>query len=403
MMLQRRPPQQAGSPTGNRAGESPERGANRGQIILMFALFLTALLGMLGLAIDLGFSFAQKRTIQGAADLAASAGARAVARYYDAPETEIGDQITSALPDVAQIVSDNHVDGTTTELESCTYIDTGGQDVGACSISVPSNAMGVHVSVSETHRTFFIRIIPGAPVYVTTRATASAQLERMDLAGMDSPFIVCGYDTVVPDTDPDPDDESPPVDILLEDYTVNPAAIGQTFRLSGPNRADISRCGAGVANDALSPEDPDYWEATTTYGSRWRGLSDKTANSGKRVVLEDASTSTWWNPLIGSPGSVVSTLTNKVHGVEGCPELATKPFDCIMLLPIATDYDSSIRRFKVTKVMAFRVWRDDANLSTFWGQLLDDYLVYGASVPLSVDRAPWCRDCGSVLVVRLAE
>ncbi len=75
----------------------------------------------------------------------------------------------------------------------------------------------------------------------------------------------------------------------------------------------------------------------------------------------------------------------------------------IMLIPIATDYDTAIRRFKVTKVLAFSVWRDSTNSSTFYGKLLDDYLVFGASVPLSVDLAPWCRDCGSVVVVRLAE
>lgn len=47
----------------------------------------------------------------------------------------------------------------------------------------------------------------------------------------------------------------------------------------------------------------------------------------------------------------------------------------VMLLPIATDYDSTVRRFKVTKVMAFRVYKDPSSSSTFWGTLLDDYLV----------------------------
>ncbi|MCC6792842.1 MAG: hypothetical protein IT336_14220 [Thermomicrobiales bacterium] len=449
-------------------------GANRGQVVLMFALFLTALLGILGLAIDLGYSFAQRRTIQGAADLAATAGAQAIARYYDGQESDANDRLTNALTDVNAIVADNHITGTETTLESCTYLDRGGEDVGECGINVPANATGVHVSVSETHRTFFIKVIPGAPVFVTTRATASAQLERMDLAGMDSPFLVCGYFTelkdpvdgedemdilVKPSLDVDSPDDNPDdwsgedwedavADTRWSDddywdswgYQVNPDALGQTFVLAGGSRSAIARCGAGVNVDGLdaidgasaAPGNPYQWklaenleeleddgeldgvledledvsgyEATTTYGSRWRGLADKTANSGKRIVLVDASTSTWWNAL--GPGSVsttVSTLTNKVHGIEGCGELAVKPFDCIMLVPIATEYDKSLRRFKVTKVMAFRVFRDDSDLNRYYGTLLDDYIVYGASVPLASDRAPCERDCGSVFVVRLAD
>ena len=55
--------------------------APRGQIIVMFAMFLTSLLGAVGLATDLGFAYAEKRTIQNAADAAALAGARQVAKY----------------------------------------------------------------------------------------------------------------------------------------------------------------------------------------------------------------------------------------------------------------------------------------------------------------------------------
>lgn len=366
--------------TGSAATGEPsaERGASRGQILIMFAFFLTAMMGIMGLAVDLGFAFAQRRTIQNAADLSATAGARVVARYRI-------DNPISALPDVQAIVANNHIHGTTTNLEACTYLDPFGQDVGDCSINVPANATGVRVQVSETHRTFFINAVPGAPVYVTTRTEASAQLERFDLAGMDAPFILCGYQTRT--------ESGLPISVLLSDYIVNPVAIGKTFRLSGPNRNDIARCGAGTGGTGNGP---------SSYGGRWRGLADKTANSGKRIVLETESTSSWWNPKIGSPSTNVNTLTNDVHGIDGCEELESAPFDCIMLIPIATDYDRDTRRFKVTKVMGFAVTQDDSNPNTFWGTLLDDYLVFGASVPLSIDRAPWCRDCGSVMVVRLA-
>lgn len=349
------------------------QGASRGQILVLFAFFLTAMIGMLGLAVDLGFAYSQRRTVQNAADLSAVAGARAVARFQPGSPTV-------ALDDVQEIVEDNHLGNTSTFLVECTYIDQFGQDVGDCSLIVPPNATGVHVEVSETHQTFFVRVIPGAPVAVTTRARANAQIERMDLAGMDSPFMLCGMNTKL--------SNGGTMDILLSDYVMNPNAVGRTFRLTGPNPTDIARCGTPSTG--------------TSYGARWRGLSDKEANNGKRVVLPDSTTSSWWNPKIGSPSTNTATLTNKVNGIEGCEELAAKPFDCIMLIPIATSYDSTIRRMKVTKVLGFRVWQDSSSSSTFYGTLLDDYLVFGASVPMSVDLAPWCRDCGSVVVVRLA-
>jgi hypothetical protein len=74
-----------------------------------------------------------------------------------------------------------------------------------------------------------------------------------------------------------------------------------------------------------------------------------------------------------------------------------------MMIPIATEYTGgTLKRFKVTKIMAFDVWQDESAPNVYWGRLIDDYLVFGASVPLGVDQAPWCRDCGSVVVVRLA-
>lgn len=353
-----------------------EGGASRGQVLIMFALFLTVMMGILGLAVDLGFAFSQRRTVQNAADLAAVAGTRAVVRYRQ-------DSYTTAITDVQNLVTANHMGTTSTVLETCSYLDQSAVEVGDCSLTVPANATGVFVQVSETHPTFFMRAVPGAPSYVTTSAQASAQTERLDLAGMDAPFILCGDNTKHADYDTNTIDT---MDILLTDYVVNPDAIGETFRLSGSNKNDIARCGA-----------------SDSYSNSWRGLADKAANQGKRIVLPGGVTSTWWNPKIGSPATNVSTLTNKVSGMEGCVELATKPFDCVMLIPVATAYDSSLRRFKVTKVMGFRVRQDTVNTSTFWGTLLDDYLVYGASVPRGVDQAPWCRDCGSVVVIRLDE
>jgi hypothetical protein len=371
-------------------GQQPVEGASTGQVLIMFAFFIMAMIGILGLAIDLGYSFSQRRTVQNAADLAAVAGARQVARY--GPQNPDA----SAGPDVRSIVSDNHMGNVSSLLEACSYLDHSGfpqtedDDPAGCDGTIPSNATGVYVKVSETHSTFFMRAIPGAPVYATTRAEATAQVERLDLAGMDSPFILCGYGTKHLRSDGTVGTLSVVLS-NLQGYAVNPDAIGETFQLTGTTGAhDIEKCGA------------------TGSMSSWHGLADKSANLGKRVVLSTDPTGNWWNPMIGSASVNASTVTNKVNGIDGCPELAAKPYDCVMLIPVATEYYASTKRLKVTKVMAFEVWKDGDRAgdpgygdNVYWGKLIDDYLVFGASVPTGVDQAPWSRDSGSVVVVRL--
>ncbi len=50
-----------------------------GQMIVLFALSLIAIVLVVGLVVDGGFAFAQRRTAQNAADFAAIAGTRIVA------------------------------------------------------------------------------------------------------------------------------------------------------------------------------------------------------------------------------------------------------------------------------------------------------------------------------------
>jgi len=50
-------------------------GATKGQTMVLFALMITALIGMLALSLDLGFGLVQRRTAQNFADASAMAGA----------------------------------------------------------------------------------------------------------------------------------------------------------------------------------------------------------------------------------------------------------------------------------------------------------------------------------------
>src|SRR5437868_1017447 len=58
------------------------RAPQRGQVAIMLALAFPILLGMVGVAVDLGFGYAHRRQVQNAADAAALAGAQALGRHY---------------------------------------------------------------------------------------------------------------------------------------------------------------------------------------------------------------------------------------------------------------------------------------------------------------------------------
>src|SRR6478672_2836984 len=138
--------------TGREPVTAPDR-APRGQILIMFAVMLTALLGALGLSIDLGMSFSQRRTMQSAADAGALAGARVVSKAM--PSNPV-----SAWSEVQSVVNCNKMAvGTITSI-TCNYVNDAGTALNPCTATVPSTATGVEVTVQENHPTYFVRVIP---------------------------------------------------------------------------------------------------------------------------------------------------------------------------------------------------------------------------------------------------
>ena len=99
-------------------------------------------------------------------------------------------------------------------------------------------------------------------------------------------------------------------------------------------------------------------------------------------------------------GTVAGPTREKVNGAEGCAANTNAPYNCVMLVPIASDRDheptgskdnggdlwSSATAFKITEV----------NSNTHNAQLLDDYIVTGTGTTIG-----WCRDCGGPVVIRL--
>lgn len=457
-----------------RAGYLTEEraGARRGQVFIMFALFMTAMLGVLGLSIDVGYSVSQRRMMQNAADLAAISGALAIANYHQ-------DNQISSLTSVQQTIDGNQTHEGSPALEECRYMDDSLAEIAACDGFVPPGATGVSILVRETHQTFFIRVVPGAPTEVSTRARASARVERLFRAGMDGPFVVCGYGTRTT--------AGSSLSILSNDTSVNPNAVGQTYRLTGqsyaPNfyetgdntGAEIADCGLNLAalqdmgsgypgetatggdDEEVENTDASYpdrglrgWLVTFTGGTpenigETRRIDDNDAttlefdddlpedvNSGDTYTIQPdsanfgpARNARQWIGLaenqasspnnngkelnqnwLGRNRNGAGRIKFNITGLEGCQRGDRAPFNCVLLLPIATDGDHggvaqpglnqfANPRFLVVKVLAFKV--SSCGSGCYQGTLLDDYPVFGGSV------GGWCRDCGAVTVVKLKE
>lgn len=130
-----------------RGGSTKARTASgeAGQSIVLIAFLLVALLGIAALVFDGGTAYAKRRQMQNAADSAALAGARQLARVAS------DSTINSAIRDYA--ITRNGADTYT-----ATYYP-GGQALGTG--SVPTGATGVTVNTRGSFQTFFLSVLGG--------------------------------------------------------------------------------------------------------------------------------------------------------------------------------------------------------------------------------------------------
>jgi Flp pilus assembly protein TadG len=172
--------------------------AHRGQTLVLFALMSLTLIAGLGLVIDAGVNYGQRRNMQNAADTAALAGVRILSRQSTFPGTTrqmVWNAIyTTAVnngvvndPTIFQCVFINN-DRVPVGVSCNTAVDGGG------TLGIPTNASGVQVRVSETHTTFFMRAI--GTTTSGTSASSRAQVRAMAfMPTRDVVFAVCGVQT----------------------------------------------------------------------------------------------------------------------------------------------------------------------------------------------------------------
>jgi Flp pilus assembly protein TadG len=244
------------------------RRPRRGQALVFLALVMIVLIGGLGLALDGGFNFAQRRAMQNAADAAALAGAKALS---------INDVSTMPVRTTVQTVAGrNGIANPTNSAElTCVYLNnslqplkmTDGSDM-PCGDNLPTggnfppgiNVSAVRVTVTETHTTFVMRAL-GIRTS-STSATATAQVQVLNsLPNSQVAFIICGINAVKVDADGNPiRSGGNPVTIDLLETLTTPGLIfsGDSTTYKVTNEPAKIADSAYAIDWKLNPTLPDY-------------------------------------------------------------------------------------------------------------------------------------------------
>lgn len=131
---------------------SARREPESGQIIVIFAIAMVAIIAMVGLVLDGGSAFSQRRAEQSAADLAALAGANSV--------LITGDEAVATALARSTAAENGFTHGVNGTVVTVTYNYTNGAQV--------------KVDISAQHRNNFVGVV-GMPTWtVTTTATAKS-------------------------------------------------------------------------------------------------------------------------------------------------------------------------------------------------------------------------------------
>jgi Flp pilus assembly protein TadG len=139
-----------------------------GQILVIFAVGLVAIIAMVALVVEGGNVFGQQRIAQNGSDAASTAGAVVVAEKLSG-KTRTGADVASA---VATASTENHLANVTAE-----YTDDFGEPIGQAVTSVgdiPADARGVHVKGDRVVETTFARAIGITSLTASADATTVA-------------------------------------------------------------------------------------------------------------------------------------------------------------------------------------------------------------------------------------
>jgi hypothetical protein len=390
--------------------------------MVLFALTGVALVAMVGLVVDGGNIYVQRRTAQNSADAAALAGARAL-RNATSP-----DQAGAISPAIVNYAAENNfgasprvpcayfVGGNGNPISGAGLINDG--SIGGCPVvsgSIPNAASGVHVDVRIDFPTYLLGMLN--LVIVTAEGHATAQVGVLTAGDTRSaPLIACGgsggtgFDAlklstqtpVVATSTPGVLAATPtalpvitnpqltndqllvtPVGVATPPaYVVNPARDGTIYYIKGQqiSTSNGSSCGASGFHGAAAAEQPtpyvqDAASATPAV------IGGQTGNDVPRISQN-----------VATSGACAVGTDPAIQWSEGQP-------GCVMVLPIVDG--SSGLDFRVQAWAAFYVWcirtSGGSGCQEFAGQLLANWPAAGGPAV----NAWTLGSGGGVTVIRL--
>ncbi len=169
------------------------RGSESGQSIVIVAMAMVAIIAMAALVLDGGYAFLERRRVQNAADAAALAGVRSLAKA----ESETA--IRRAIDDYAVR---NGIVNPSTNVKAYfvnaanEIVPNTSQQVGHNNSVIPAGAVAIVVQASEQHNTFFAQAIgfPTIKVAASAQAAYSAASTNPNLLPLAVPTATLKYD-----------------------------------------------------------------------------------------------------------------------------------------------------------------------------------------------------------------
>jgi Flp pilus assembly protein TadG len=150
------------------------RHGEHGQVLVIAALLMTALVGFLALVVDVGNAYAQRRYMQNAADAAAMAATRYMAlnRAGGASDAGVASAINTYLANNGGAESLGSPNGKTS---NAWYVQGDGSTVSPVGNGggIPSSAVGVKVNASKSVSTYFARVLGVSNIGVNAAGAAA--------------------------------------------------------------------------------------------------------------------------------------------------------------------------------------------------------------------------------------
>jgi len=148
--------EERGDPMSTRGAQRSDIRREQGQIFVLFALGLVALVAGVALIVDAGVAYAQQRGTQNASDAAANAGAVVLAQRLGGAtktDTDVANAISfsAGLNQITQASYYTNVSGQPIDASGTVVPVNSAAPVGS-SGSIPPNAQGVHVGGNDAAR-----------------------------------------------------------------------------------------------------------------------------------------------------------------------------------------------------------------------------------------------------------